>query len=319
MLRQALAQVVRQARGGESAVAGIHRTRSSSSTSYATEVITVALESGAEFQVFLKNFGSSAGVKAGMEQRRLRELHVCRDILEHADLGTAKYYGAVWHEPLGPFWLLLEFVVGVPVRYCSFEHWVEAAAWIGRAQGYFQRHPGLWNGRDDLIRHDAPYFLSVAEGAQRALSQRFPGMAGRLAGPLSGYAKVVTTMTSQPRTLVHGAYRPGQILLSQGPHPPRICPVDWELAAIGSSLYDLAFLADGFQPPRLDQILEAYRAEASGCGVEVPDLETTKHVVDCYRLHRVLTWLGHSVDRTFPDRDVVKLLGMAEQLAGALG
>src|SRR5437762_11485756 len=51
-------------------------------------------------------------------------------------------------------------------------------------------------------------------------------------------------------------------------HPPSICPVDWELAAIGSSFYDLAFLADGFEPPRLDQVLEAYRAEALRGGIE---------------------------------------------------
>jgi len=316
LLRQALEEIVRQACGGQSSIAAVQRSRSSYASYYGVEIVTVALLGGGEFKIFLKNFGSYAAAKDGMEQRRGRELHVCRDILGHSGLGTATYYGAVWHEPVGPFWLFLEFVEGLPVRYCSFEHWVEAAGWIGRAQGFFHRNPGLLNGRDYLLAHDAPFFFSVAERAQRALAQWSPGMSERLDRALCCYDGVVDTMTSQPKTLVHGAYRPGQILLRRRPEPPRICPVDWELAAIGSSFYDLAFLADGFKPPRLDDVLEAYRAEASHSGVPVPDLETVKYIVACYRLHKVLTWLSHSADRKFAEPEVVKLVGMAERLAG---
>ena len=54
-------------------------------------------------------------------------------------------------------------------------------------------------------------------------------------------------MVSGRRTLLHGVYLPSQILADPDAEQLRICPVDWELAGIGSPLYDFAFFADGFE------------------------------------------------------------------------
>ena len=61
-------------------------------------------------------------------------------------------------------------------------------------------------------------------------------------------------LTRESDTLVHGSYRPQNVLVAQACDPPRICPTDWELAALGRSTYDLAFICDGFRPPRLDAV-----------------------------------------------------------------
>jgi aminoglycoside phosphotransferase (APT) family kinase protein len=125
-------------------------------------------------------------------------------------------------------------------------------------------------------------------------------------------------MASQPPTLVHGAYKPRHILVDPGSRPPRICPVDWELAALGSGSYDLAFLAYGFDPPSLDRLLDAYRDEARAHGLALPGREHMRHVVDCFRLHRVLKALAGARARKLPEGTVAKLVESGERLGDSV-
>ena len=143
-LRQCVERIVRDRPigSGRSAIAGIHRQRFECSSSYACDVVTVDLTTGDELKIFLKNFGVSQLPKDGLPQRRERELRVYRDLLTQADLGTATYYGSLWDESHGRFWLLLEFVHGMPLRFYDVDSWVAAAGWLGRMQRYFAQQ--IW-------------------------------------------------------------------------------------------------------------------------------------------------------------------------------
>jgi Phosphotransferase enzyme family len=294
----------------------IERKRSEFSSFYASDIITVRLASGDGFKVFLKDFGSFDHVKDTMKERREREVLVYRDILLDAGLETARYYGSVRDETSGRFWLLLEFVEGLPISHLEFEDWVPAAGWLGRMYGYFSKHPELWENCDALMRHDAEFFQSTALQALRSVTDFSPEFGRRLDPIVGRYDKAVAVMTSQPQTFVHGTYRPAQIIIDKSREPARICPVDFEKAAVGASFYDLTFLVDGFDPPRLKQLFEAYRAEAARSGVSVPEDEEMKRVVDCFRLHRVMSWLSLSLARGYAPNAIHKLMHMAEDVAG---
>src|SRR5262249_42417988 len=147
---------------------------------------------------------------------------------------------------------------GVPLRSCALDCWVAAAGWLGRLQGHFAGQADRLRGCDFLARHDADFFRTRAEQALRDVSQVSRPLVGRLAGVLSRYDRLVDVLAAPPRTLVHGNYRPSNILVAPGPGTGRVCPVDWEQAGWGSPLYDLAYLTDGFEPPELDRLLEAY-------------------------------------------------------------
>lgn len=295
-------------------IAALERNRSQFSSFYAADVITVRLNSGREYKIFLKNFGSFDHAKDTMEARREREVIVYRDVLAGADLGTANYYGSVWDESHGRFWLLLEFVEGLPMSHLGFDDWVPPAGWLGRMYGYFAQHPEKWENCDALVRHDSAFFNAIAQEALRTVSQYSSEMGRRLEPIVRRYENAVTVMTSQPRTLVHGTYRPPQIIIDKSAHPMRICPVDFEKAAIGASLYDLTFIVDGFDTPRLHRLFEAYRSEAQRAGVSVPDNDEMTHIVDCFRLHRVMNWLAVSMARKYEDDVIQKLMKMAQNI-----
>ena len=314
-LRQCLERSLADLSGRPPAIVGIHHTRPDNSTSYALDILTIQLGTGDEFKVFLKDFGFSRLPKDGLVQRRDRELRVYRDLLAKADLSTAKYYGAVWNEPRQRFWLLLEFVDGMELRSCEFDEWVRAAGWLGRLQGHFAQHSNALNACDFLVRHDAGFFRSKAELALHAVSQISTSLADRLASILNRYDPLVEVMASQTLTFVHGSYRPQNILMNLNSEPVRVCPIDWELAAFGAPLYDLAFLSDGFEPPRLDLLWDAYRQQAARYRVSVPDQEEMRYLVDCFRLHKIIKSLSESVSWKFPENTVTRLVGMGEELS----
>ena len=316
VLRECMEDLVaRHFPGRAPAISSVERKRSQYSSFYASDVITVTLESGEQVKVFLKDFGSFHHPKDTMKERREREVVVYRDLLDGAGLDTARYYGSVRDEADGRFWLLLEFVEGVPVRHLDFEAWLPAVAWLGRMYGYFVARPELWRDCAALVRHDAAIFESTAEQALKSVAEYSRDLGRRLDQVVSRYHKAVAVMTAQSPTLVHGTFRPAQIIADDPHHPRRICPVDWEKAAIGASLYDLTFIVDGFDAPRLHRLFEAYRSEAQRCGVRVGDDAEMKPVVDCFRLHRVMNWLAVSLARRYEDKVIHKLVGMAEDIS----
>jgi thiamine kinase-like enzyme len=317
-LRQCLGRIALRLHGKESGIEAVRRSRSSYSTFYDTEIVEVRLLTGEEFKVFLKDFGSYRNRKDEMELRRERELHVYQNLLPEAHLDTARYYGSAWDESEGRFWLLLEFVNGSLLRYCTFEHWLRAAAWLGRLQGYYARFSDHFGDCSLLLQHNADFFWSRANLAFRAASKISTTLADRVENMLRHYDEVVRVMADQPITFVHGAYTPTQILLDVDGDPPRVCPIDWERAALGSPLYDLAFFSDGFERPRLNQLWDAYREEAGKQNISVPGKEETQRIADCFRLHKIMSRLSKSVERHYSEKGVVRLIDLGEKLNAQL-
>src|SRR5262245_54138349 len=228
-LRRCLEGALGAAGGSRPAVAGIERRRSANSSSYASDIVTARLVTGGELRLLLKDFRLSQLPKEAPEGQRDRELRVYRDLLAETGLGTARYCGSVWDRSEGRFWLLLEFVEGVPLKSCPFPCWVAAAAWLGRLHGHFAPLADGLRGEDFLPGLDADFFRSKARLALDAVSRAAPALAGRLADVLAGYGQCVEAMARQPPTLVHGSYKPRHILVGDPLRPLRICPVDWEL------------------------------------------------------------------------------------------
>jgi hypothetical protein len=301
-----------------SSVARIRRREFAGSTSYAVEVVTVEFATGDTVDIFLKDFGHSKLPKDAVADRRNRERFVYANLLDGEGLGTAEFYGARWDAAAGRFWLMLEYVEGELLRDCSFEHWLEAAAWLGRLHGRFVARREPLQECALLERHDADFFVQAAERALQAVSRLSKRLAGRLAAVLEAYEATLAVLTRDSETLVHGSYRPQNVLVVRSSAPARICPADWELAAFGRSTYDLAFICDGFRPPRLDALLDAYEGEAVSHGVPARDRDELRHEIDCFRLHKTVNSLGHVGQWPHPAVTAPKVLATAEQLASAL-
>lgn len=313
LLRQLLERIVQEHLGiAGTSILGVERKRFQFIGSYPCDTLLVRLDGGKVLELFLKDFGHSKKSKDEPGMRRERELSVYRDVLAGADLGTPRFYGSLWDDSASRYWLVLEYVDGVIVQDRSIEHGALAAAWLGRMHGYFARNPEPLRGCARLTRHDVAYFTSKAEQALHDTAQISPASAGRLEAVIREYEPVTALLAAQPATLVHGGYIPWHIVVDPGRDPVRVCPVDWELAALGGRLYDLAFFVDGAEPDTRAAMLDAYRASATASGVPVPEREDTESIVDWLRLHRVFDWLSRSVEKEYSETKVEKLVERAQ-------
>ncbi len=320
ILRICLKRIMEEVFHEKSPIIRIHTQLSDYSSSFASHIISVQVAENREHTIFLKDFSDYRSYWhrrpiQKLQDRRKRELHVYWEVLEEAGLGTAKYYGSLWDESQKRFWLFLEFIDGKPIKESGFEQWLAAVRWLGRLYDYSIQNAQFLEGCTFLARHDHHFFQGTADAAHLAVSRFSPGLADRLAPILSGYIPLVQAMVSQPPVLVHGSYRREHILLDRRTQPPRLCPVDWEAAALGASLFDLAYLADGFTSPQLEEIIEVYRDQASEYGISIPTKDEVVYLMNCYCLHRYMNWLSSAWDDEFSQEVVVGLVARAEQLA----
>src|SRR5437879_1421833 len=123
-----------------------------------------------------------------------------------------------------------------------------------------------------------------------------------------------------PLTFIHGECYASNVLVVAGHGPPRVCPIDWEMAALGPGLMDLAALSAGrWTPTEQHSIVYAYcQASADTGGKRLPmgELDTA---LDCCRLQLALQWLGWSLDWQPPADHVQNWLGEALGAAHRLG
>lgn len=305
--------------GRRARVARLRRSPSRSATSYGAEVVSARLEDGTELRFFLKDYGSSRRPRPALAQRRERELGVYRRLVGDGELGTARYRGAVWDDEGGVHWLLLELVAGTQLRHMELRFWVEAARSLGRLQGHFAGSPALAEATPLLERHDARFFMAKAERARASVSRYPAALARRLEGVLETYEPSIDLIADGEQVLVHGHYEGANILVGDGADPVRICPVDWELAALGSRFFDLASLCDGFRPPALHRVWDAYAEGSAEAGLPAPSRDRLRRTVDCFRLYRVIAWLGSAAEKRYPPSGVERLLARGESLAPLVG
>ncbi len=290
------------------------------STSYALRRLMLDLADGRTLDVLLKDFDASPHAADLALWRGARERYVYEMVLAGRDLGTPELYGVVWDEPSGRHWLLLEFVQGRTLRQSPIEDWIAAAGWLGRLHGTIAgreaelARPGL------LVNYDDAYFRDMAERALQAVGSRSGSLHRRLAAAVDGYGAMIERFCACRPTLVHGSYRPKNILVDPWATPVRICPVDWELAAVGPQLYDLACMANEVdRRPTIERFCEAYVKGADAFGLAVTGTDEMLAELDRLRLHRVLRSLARSAEWAYPDSAVTKLVAKAETIRRGLG
>ncbi len=313
-LGRVLHHVAAQGTGNPNAARLLGWTHLKQTTSFPCYVLWMETVEGCELALFLKDYARSRLPKADLPRRIERELRVYQDLITGANLGTAAYYGAELDRQSAFAWLLLEYIRGVELRSCGFAAYVHVAAWLGKFHAYFGLHPQKLDRASYLVSHDKSFFADRAHSALQAVCKYGTDLAQRLYKVLNDYDDLIDRMVAQPRTLVHGSFRPQNILLVEQEPTWRVCPVDWELAGLGSPFYDLAFLTDGFHGAELKMLLDTYDHESATYGMPITDRATMLEIVRCFRLHKMIKSLSDSAGLNFPLPSVEKILVLAEEI-----
>jgi aminoglycoside phosphotransferase (APT) family kinase protein len=173
--------------------------------------------------------------------------------------------------------------------------------------------------RPRLLRYTDRFYGVWLERARRFVARGValtPSQSRRFERLAAGYPRVVQALVALPVTLIHGDLYPSNILVSKDA-PPDVRVVDWEMAAIGPGLVDLAALTSGtWTDDERVEMASAYRAAARG--PSAGHLEEFLLQLNVCRLHLAVQWLGWSSEWSPPpehDHDWLdEALGLAEKV-----
>ncbi len=304
---------------------------SAARSSFALEDIEVLLESGDLLRLVLKALGAE-GLNASANLRKplflhdpLREIEFYQHVLSaRPDLGTATLHSSVMEPGRGRFWLLLERVPGRGLRdITDFDCWRAVARWLVRLHAELTplaadpHAPGIAR----ILRYDAN-FLRMWLTRAHAFVLQDPVLPLHLRHGMDWlvqrYDRVVDRLTALPQAVIHGEFYASNILVRETPGS-RVCPVDWEMVALGPALIDLAALVAGQRhEERRRELALTYRAAlppSDGCGADPQ--EFLDSLAYC-RLHLAVQWLGWSPDPPLAAGQARSWLGEALSLAEAL-
>ncbi|HWO82785.1 MAG TPA: aminoglycoside phosphotransferase family protein, partial [Solirubrobacterales bacterium] len=216
-----------------------------------------------------------------------REPEVYRALLPGAPAGPPEFLGAVLEDERR--WLFVEWVEGRELfQVGERELWEESARWLARFHVALAPEVERCRREARLLDHDAGFHRRWIERAREFAPD--PQPVERLA---ARHEQVVEALLAQPRTVLHGEFYASNVLVASDSHPTRlgrnsdtrIAPVDWELAAVGTGLSDLAALVSGWPEEDRASIAAAYASQPGVPPFSPRDL-------DLARLQVAIQWLG---------------------------
>jgi aminoglycoside/choline kinase family phosphotransferase len=217
----------------------------------------------------------------------LREIETYRAILSPNLPSAPVCYGATVDHQLGRYWLFLEKVAGVELyQVGEFDTWKQVARWLA------DMHTRL---RAETTKR-APHLLRCDEGFYQVWIDRagqFLSDVAKIAWLAKRYDKVIDYLLALPVTFIHGEFYASNVLVQNTARGLRVCPVDWEMAAIGPGVFDIAALTSGrwTEDERNSLAREYYDALAkSGDSTWTEDNFLT--ALDFCRLQIAVQWLG---------------------------
>ena len=332
LLYESLETVLSKYFGRKRSLKQLRRRSSAYSSSYVLENLEVELDRGEHLRLVFKNLSpgsllkTARQVRPGFVYHPEREIEIYRHVLDSERLGTPIWYGAVEVPELERYWLFLERVDG-PLLWQRgrLRSWEQAARWLARLHTQYgvQRRNGSAPWLKYLARYDehmlSTWLLRAEEFLRRdndnslEVCRRFSRLASR-------YDEVIARVLNLPMSLIHGEFFPSNIILRPRRRDWEICPVDWEMAAIGPGLIDLAALTAGnWTSDQKRKMVAAYRNALGDAKGWLPSIRELSEAVAYCQLHLSVQLLGWASDWSPPKRHTQNWLGEALRLSGALG
>jgi aminoglycoside phosphotransferase (APT) family kinase protein len=284
------------------------------SSSCSIEDVELVFADGSVAPLVLKDLGrdarlpEAARVKPAFLLDPRREIETYRNILGPYELGAPAMIGAAMDEATQRYLLLLKKVEGVPLwQVGDLGAWRAAARWQAATHARLAADAAALATPARLLRYDEAYYARWHERAESALRRASRPDAHRL---LRAYCTGISLLLRLKPTFIHGEFHASNVLVEPLPAGVRITPVDWEMAALGPGLMDLADLTAGKWTPAQRQMLaDAYREAAAAAGAPTgPEFE--RELAYC-RLHRAVQWLSWSPDWSPPREHAQDWLGEA--------
>jgi hypothetical protein len=269
----------------------IDRTPNEYASSFPSEIVTCRLGDSRELRLLVKVSAGQSHRSYGHRGDVAYEADVYRHVLHPLGSTAPRWHGSYVDPTTGERWLVIEYVEGaLRIADCDRSPLAMrlAAGWSARFHSANENRVASGT-LSFLTVYDADYYRQWAERTATlatGLHHRLRWLAplckrfGRSVEPLLGAT-----------TVIHGEYAPKNTLVVG----ERVCPVDWESAAIAPGEIDLASLTDGSWTPALvEECTLEYQRTRWPAGAP----SGFRLRLELARLYWNFRWLGERADWT---------------------
>lgn len=234
-------------------------------TSFHLDEVVVEFDDGQRDVLILKDFARSRMLIDAREHRPAadddptREIQTYRRVLAPAGIGPACRASVI--DPVaGRFWLFTEKVPGVELwQIGDVEVWEDVVRWLSELHAKHRPSTNAITGADDLPVLDAVWFERTVTRACASLESSSDPRAATLRRGLLGL-DLAAALGALPQTLVHGELYASNVLIGRTGERLTVWPIDWETAALGTALIDLAAISSGWDATTQQRLVDAYGA-----------------------------------------------------------
>ncbi len=270
-------------------------------TSFPMERLRITLDDGEDEELLLKDVSwrgldpSIRSSKPRFMHDPLREPAVYRRVLAPHRLDGGIFRGAIEDADRDRHWIFLRPIEGRELfRVGEAPMWEAAARWLARM------HAAL--GSDVEHHVAAGRLLRVGPKSLRRWVERARGFAREARVEASERRAIDANaarsrdleerLAAMPPAVIHGEFYASNVLVTGTAEHPGVVAVDWEIAAAGPGLIDLAALTSGSLPEKLRAAVErAYLDELGGAGAGIVASDFPGSL-DLCRLYLAIQWLG---------------------------
>jgi thiamine kinase-like enzyme len=129
----------------------------------------------------------------------------------------------------------------------------------------------------------------------------------------------VDVLAGLPRTVIHGEFYPSNILVDESTPDGRVSVIDWEMAAVGPAVTDVAALTAGqLGSSEQEALVASYLSARPDDGVETSE-SFGSDALTCARLQFAVQWMGWSRDWSPPEEQRHDWLAEAVGLGETMG
>ena len=323
---RAIRAVVGQIVGGiraDAVVVDVQQEATLLATSARLAELDVRLSDGTALQLMLKEGGRAGRLPDApvatppFVRNALREIWVYERLLVGRGLDTPRLYGSLVEPQRGRYWMFLERVPGMQLRWAVERgEWRRTAQWLARAHAALSQAGA---NQPYLLVHDARYYRRWLRRARALTPRADRRRRARLAWLARHYDGLVERLVSLPRTVIHGELYPSNVLVDESTAEGRICVLDWEMTAVGPAVIDLAALTGGrLTPSEREAIVASYRA-ALPADASALRGSTSAEALDCARLHFAVQWMGWARGWAAPAEQQHDWLSEAVEIGESMG
>ena len=153
-----------------------------------------------------------------------------------------------------------------------------------------------------MVRYNRDFFRIWPGRVRSILQVRKAATPSQIDVLVRGYRRATERLLQLPPTLVHGDFYPSNVIVQRKMKELRICAVDWEMAAAGPGIIDLAALVSGGWTERQEaNLILTYMNAISPEPGSILEKEKFFEDVACGQLHLAMQWLGWSQDWSPPE------------------